>query len=375
MGTKKKVIYEGKEYDSYAELCREKGISYNAFTQRLRKGLPLEECLAKVCRKQEVEVFGQKYKNQKQACDVYGKSQRLVKSRMHYGWSLEDALTKEIYKGKPIGYNGKIYKKKKDLADTLGINHSLFYSYTREKTVDEALKSYHPQGVSVFKGDDSKILIKDLIKKIGISKETLRLRYNKGFTRKEAITQGKHCSIYRVKYLNFYEVCNCFQISIDCFIKGILEDKSYEQIIEENSKVKKIKYQGKVYPNYFKLAEDLEMSANLIQNRLKEGYSLEESIAEPYCFSLPDVFVFKGKEYRNLEELCEELSLFNANRKYRVLKLLEKGYDIEEMICLVLARKKSNITIDGKVYASLMAFCKTQGIDTIQYMREILGLS
>ena len=99
-----KITFKDKTYPSERHLCRDYNICNNIFRQRYHHmGWSLKEALGGKERKKsrhEVIVFGKTFKSRTEAAEHYGIKESSVKSRLNYGWTLEEALTKDLLPNK-----------------------------------------------------------------------------------------------------------------------------------------------------------------------------------------------------------------------------------------------------------------------------------
>lgn len=91
----------GNSYSSFSEMCRAYNKSMNVVKHRMERGYSLKDALTKeystICVEKECkDHLGNTYKSFKQMCEIYNKSVHTVFNRLNMGWSLEEALTKEI---------------------------------------------------------------------------------------------------------------------------------------------------------------------------------------------------------------------------------------------------------------------------------------
>jgi len=110
--------FRGKTFSSEKEMCRHYGVCDNVFRQRYhRNGWTLEEALEVEERAikhplyREVVVRGKTFPTLAAASDHYGVKRTSVRSRLHYGWTLEEALTTPLV---PNDKTRQQYKEKKN---------------------------------------------------------------------------------------------------------------------------------------------------------------------------------------------------------------------------------------------------------------------
>jgi len=110
--------FRGKTFSSEKEMCRHYGVCDNVFRQRhhrngwtLEEALEVEERVIKHPLYREVVVRGKTFPTLAAASDHYGVKRTSVRSRLHYGWTLEEALTTPLV---PNDKTRQQYKEKKN---------------------------------------------------------------------------------------------------------------------------------------------------------------------------------------------------------------------------------------------------------------------
>lgn len=114
----KEITFRGKTFSSETEMCHHYGVCNNVFRQRYhRNGWTLEEALEVRPRGKsrpnsvEVTVDGKTFSTISAASDYFGINRETVSSRLHYGWTLEEALTTPLV---PNDKTRQQYKEKKN---------------------------------------------------------------------------------------------------------------------------------------------------------------------------------------------------------------------------------------------------------------------
>ena len=114
----KMIEFRGKTFCSEREMCRHYGVCNNVFRQRyhqhgwgLEEALGVEERVIKHPLYREVVVRGKTFPTLAAASDHYGVKRTSVRSRLHYGWTLEEALTTPLV---PNNKTRQQYKEKKN---------------------------------------------------------------------------------------------------------------------------------------------------------------------------------------------------------------------------------------------------------------------
>ena len=104
---KKCVDHKGNEFDKVKDLCDSYKISCGTFRYRLRSGWSLKDALeTPVSYVTSTDIFrcedhlGNNFESMGLMCESYGISVGTFQARLQRGWSLQDALTIPVKKGK-----------------------------------------------------------------------------------------------------------------------------------------------------------------------------------------------------------------------------------------------------------------------------------
>lgn len=101
----------------------------------------------------------------------------------------------------------------------------------------------------------------------------------------------------------------------------------------------KISYKGKRYKSYSKLAKDYNISGNILDKRLRNGWTLQESLEIPMNrkeFRLQKrLYKYNGKLY-SIGQLSEKTGI-NEKALYKRLK---RGWSIEETVEIPLSKTR-----------------------------------
>ena len=85
--------HKGNEYLSEKAMCEKYEIKYETYSGRKRRGLSLEECLAKPKENPVYDHNRQKFPNKKALCAHYNVDPSTFQNRIDKGWPLKKALT------------------------------------------------------------------------------------------------------------------------------------------------------------------------------------------------------------------------------------------------------------------------------------------
>ena len=127
----KPVVYKGIEYPSLRQLSKEKGIPYHVAQMRVKKGMDIEQAIDTPVgglMGNQISFFGKDYNSFAKLCKDYHIPPAIALSRLNMGWSLEKTLFTPVRKTKnkyipDLSYNGKNYETLKELCDDVGADY------------------------------------------------------------------------------------------------------------------------------------------------------------------------------------------------------------------------------------------------------------
>ena len=95
------VDHKGNVYESAVEMCNAYGIDTGMFYNRINRDWSLEDALTSKKRKTVngkicIDHLGNEYKSIKEMCKHHNMDARVFHNRINQGWSIGDALTKDI---------------------------------------------------------------------------------------------------------------------------------------------------------------------------------------------------------------------------------------------------------------------------------------
>lgn len=146
-----KIIQDhlGNTYDSIESLCKAYNIASTTLRYRLNRGWSLKDALTKEKKsngkgKAVQDHLGNKYGSTKDLCKAYNINYTTFMVRIENGWSMEDAITKEIQtpeKGKAIqDHLGNTYESVKSLCKAYNIDITTFTTrLDRGWSIEDAL--------------------------------------------------------------------------------------------------------------------------------------------------------------------------------------------------------------------------------------------
>lgn len=132
------IFFEGKEYPSYAELCRVKNLSYKTFSTRREKGYTLKEC---IYGRKPIKYKGKSYRNERELCKKQGVNYSTFAKRKQNGYTLEECIkgrekkkphgnklgfekVDDVFIGQDFVYNNVYYPSIRDYCKQHGLNYN-----------------------------------------------------------------------------------------------------------------------------------------------------------------------------------------------------------------------------------------------------------
>ena len=145
-----KIVYNGKEYPSIRSLANEKNVPYHVVQMRLKKGMSIKKAIETPVGElmgNEIIFRNKKYSSFSKLCKAFNIPPSIALSRLNMNWSLEKTLTTPVRKTKnryipQLTYNGKDYSSLKVLCDDLNIDYqNTLNRLHRGKTLKEAIET------------------------------------------------------------------------------------------------------------------------------------------------------------------------------------------------------------------------------------------
>ena len=284
------VEYDGVIYPSLSALAREKHISYGAMYRRLRMGMDLEQALQSNQRNHTIEYDGKIYPSIKALAEEQQRVYSTLKARLERGMRVEEALlNSRVYggRGHPVEYAGKLYRSIRSLAIERRIPYqTLRNRLWRGMAVEEALSA---SGPSIEYGGKTYLSIKSLADELHVPYCRLRNRLKKGMAVNEALQNNRLCSYkghpveYEGKlYPSIRSLAKELPIPYYTLLYRLKKGWSIEEALENNRprgrRGDPIEYAGKTYPNSKALAEELQISYDILRYRLRKGMTIEEAL-------------------------------------------------------------------------------------------------
>ncbi len=372
MGRGKEIEYKGIKYSSIKKACEALGLPHTTIRKRIRTGWTIEKALSipVITRDSNTTVvYNEKeYSSKKQLCNELGVNYDAVIKRMSdYGYSLEDAVTKNI-KGKNeriVEYNGKTYASISDLCKKYGIKKHIIYSrMSKGMTLEEAMsKPIKERNYELeYKGKKYSCL-KDLCKKIGAPYSLVCRRVNDGWSLEDALnTPVRHEIEYRGKKYPSIKAL-CMENDVDCTVvySRLEAGWTLERALNTPEGIcpnaKEVVYNGETFKSISSLCRKYGLNISRVTTRVKRGMSIKDAVETPDIVSQGKPCVYNEKKYRSIKNLCEQLG-FNYDI---ILRRINSGWTLERAINTPGKSNKIEVVYNGEKYQSISKLCEKYG--------------
>ena len=128
------IDLQGRQFDSYAALCRANNFSYKLFMSRISAGWSVEKILStpkKAADTKAVAVSDHEdnhYSSTRKMCSAYGINPGTFKNRVKNGASIKDALTApRKYANRHVDHTGREFKNVQEMCQHWNIPRATFY--------------------------------------------------------------------------------------------------------------------------------------------------------------------------------------------------------------------------------------------------------
>lgn len=332
-----KYIYKGKEYSNLNEIANAFGIKTRTLTARLKSGLNLEDAIEKPIEKKSVEIEyqGIKYPSISSLAKSMETDTDLVLSRIDLGWDLESALTVPIKQiNTEVIYGNKKYNSIRELSTELDIPYSILYHhYYNTQDVEKAIeKSY------------------------------------------ESICKVKP-SAWNKQYDSYSQMALAYGVKIHNLMRKINQGSNTEEAILYLLEHEKIRFEGKEYGSLVELAANYEIQPVNVWERIKQGWTLKESLTRSIRKSPGIYTTFRNKSYISQIDLCRDYGisvgcireLLRTHESLSFMDVFEVFIKFKEQ-CNIPYDTQINVIpkcmINGKIYNRLEDFAKEIKIST-----------
>lgn len=230
----------GKWYDSLKDMCEAYNISVATFKDRLNDGWDLQGCLtgvnAKGGSRKCKDHLGNEYPSYVKMCEHWGIRYGLFMGRLQNGWSIEDALTREVeistsqskkevrHKSTVRDPEGNEFETLVDMCKYHNVKYSTFVNRKKKgRSLEDCLKATIEQAKKCEDHLGNKYdSINDLCRTWGITSIMYRERLKRGYSLKdtlELVKLSRHIALpvvdlNGIKYDSCIELCKANNIAI-----------------------------------------------------------------------------------------------------------------------------------------------------------------
>ena len=284
---------------------------------------------------------GVEYPTMTAMAEAYGKNVTSVASRLKSGWTVEDALTKDIAK-----------KSTEEVKDHLGNKYPTMTAMCKAYGVSLPTYRYRRSlGLSVECALDSKILniakpkvdhlgnkfisMADMAQAYCIDVKTLISRLYLGWSLEKALTKPSRGYTKGFQdhlgneYKTLIEMCKHYKIKVNVYFSRLNNGWSLERVLTTPMRDRSCTdHKGNKYGSLQELTRAYNINYNLFYSRYSQGWSMEEALTTPSDRINKVIVDHKGKEYRTVKELCCAYGI-PQDAYYR---RLAKGMSLEETL-------------------------------------------
>ncbi len=361
----------GNTYESIEAMCKQYGIKKSVYIHRIEKGLSIKDALtirygdSKICE----DHLGNKYCNIGEMCKAYGITRAKLSYRLKANWSLEDALTKPDCVYVPCkDHTGKQFNCVSDMCRNWGVSLAKYnHRIENGMSIEQALTT--PDMSNNLESTDhlgnhynSKT---DMCNAWNVNRHTFSDRMDRGWSLEEALTgnkkrinpKAKKCSDHLGnEYETIVDMCNAYgvnykiykrRISLGWTIREALSEK--DNPIKPNSKACK-DHLGNEFASIVEMCKYWHITPDLHKGRLKDGWTLEETLTIPKLYSLGEYRVSVVlNEFINTNELDGYFHNITIKKAFDYMELSEYYksfiYDYEDVL------KKNEIKVSRQKIA------------------------
>ena len=233
----------GNEFDSISSMCDHYHISKSAYRFRIKNGWSIEKALTVNIYKHVCDHLGNMYKSTTQMCKHYGIGRKVYDGRIKKGWSVEKALTTPIGSNKITDHMGKIYESTAQMCKCYGISQPTYiYRIKKGWSVEKALTTN-------LESNNKKMVYDHL---------------GNGFE-----SASSMCEYYGIPYYIYkYRIKNGWSVK-DALCHKIIHGKNvYDHL-------------GNEYNSVTSMCKHYGISVNAFNNRLRKGVDIETALTKP----------------------------------------------------------------------------------------------
>ena len=332
-----KKYYDGKEYNSIAELARDNNISEFALARRIREKENLKEAVDILKRKSiPLIIKGKKFYSLTEIARHHNIKPHTLRHRVKkLKMSYEEAVALPVkkLKGGDVFVEGKTYRSFATAAKAYGLNpEALRYRLDIGMTAEEAILKPNLRTRSIEFLGRKFSSINSFAKYYEIKSQTVRSRLRSGWSLQDIIHKPimkNNIVTYKGKtYSSILDMCNKLKKPYKLIYKRIKTfGWSLEKAIETPKLVgKEIFVRGKVFSSQSAAANFYKIDRGLFQYRLAAGWSIDKAIDPNAEVSNRKSIIIDGEEFYTYSEAAR---FYNLNEN-TFMKRLKTGWSAEQ---------------------------------------------
>ena len=312
----------GNTFQSIREMCRYWGITEDNYRARRKKGWSLEETLTKGDCKTNItcrDHLGNEYQSIDELCKAWNISRSRYEHRIRAGYSLKDALTLDCQVGiSCCDHLGNKYSSVKEMCDTWGVSRAKYeHRIKKGFSLEDALTLGDLSNTKKSQDhlENTYSSFTEMCNAYGVDRTTVSDRLEREWTLEEALTGNRKkqnpksvpCTDHKgIHYSNYAEMCRAYGITYSVFKKRRSLGWTIEEALTGQTDHAKpnSKFCVDHLGNEFKTIRDMcsfwGITPDLHKGRLRDGWTLEETLTIPRQYSLGEYRVCVIlKEYVN----------------------------------------------------------------------------
>lgn len=392
-------VKDGVEYRSITDYAKKNNLTY------LKAKQIITGVVKQKTTRYNVVCFGRTYDSMMHLASEYGVGYWIVKDRVKRGMSLEDAVSLPVKKKTEYSFNGVTYHSLKELSSASGVNYStlkrrLSLGLTGNKltspvkeiatkdTVGDVypeLAKYIKDGLIHYNGETYENLSRLCIE-YQANQTTLTRNLNRGASlddmlckktktyirvwdrkRKRVVEKSKEplINIDGVDYYTKTSIADKIGVSKYVLLNRLKRGFTLEQSVDPNFNLKhKKKKKKKTVESLIKA--DRSVKIKFLNYHLNKGVPLDKAVKLAAKASKPKL-IYNNKEYVSVSSLARELKVSPHNLNY----YLNRGLSVYEAVYRMSNPVKEKISYGGKEYETLTALAKDLDLNVNNLMYRL----
>ena len=303
----KKQFYKGKEYPSFKTLCQAYNKPDYIVRSRLKRGWELKDALEgnkpRVDNRARRVVGSDKtYQSIKAAAEAHGIKPATLSDRLRRGVPIEEALeiapiktkSNNYHKGNPRGVvgtkitvNGVTYKSIRKCACAFGINHeTLAHRLKRGLKPEEAVSTNNYNSKSIKIEGETFASIAEASRHYDVDEKLVGHRLRAGFTERQAVgldnppPHGKRKPILvnDMLFETIADAARYYKLDVKMVWKRLRDGKTVEQALGIEPLSPAIEVDGNIFTTLREAASAYGVNKDKVGKRLISGWTLEEAL-------------------------------------------------------------------------------------------------